>query len=505
MKSDGGLFMKKIAGVFLAVGLIAFMTFVPNVAAERERGLEDEIIYNILIDRYNNGTPTNDTQVNLDDPQAYHGGDLQGVIAKLDDLQEIGVTTISLSPLMENSDNGFHGYWIEDFYQVEDHIGTMEDLHKLIEEAHNRDMKVVIEFVTNYVAASHPIVDDSEKADWFIDNELTEPAWMENTVRLNLEHPEVEAYLLDVAAYWMEETAIDGFKLHAVDQAPLTFLESFTQYIKELNPEFYLLGDILVTDADNAELINDTALDAVGNMRLNDAMVEVFAEPDNAVENIYEVWQTAKNQQPLLYMDDFNSERFTQKFSENGRNTLTTWSLALTYMYTTPGVPMLLQGSELPMYGTEAEESQRLVPFNSGEPDLKEFHNRISALRNEFPVLRYGDFEIVDSSGALSVFKRTYNDETMYIAINNGSESAYVDVSDIPSNMELRGYLGDNLVRENENGDYRIGLARESAEVYTVQTDAGFNWLFIGFVVGVFVLFIGAIIFLSAKQKKSNM
>lgn len=505
LKSDGGLFMKKIAGVLLAISIMAFTSFVPNVAAERERGLEEEIIYNIMIDRYNNGTPSNDSQINLDDPQAYHGGDLQGIIAKLDDLQEIGVTTISLSSLMENGDEGFHGYWIEDFYQVEEHFGTMEDLHTLIEEAHNRDMKVVMEFVTNYVAASHSIVDDSEKEDWFIDNELEEPAWMENTARLDLEHPEVEAYLLDVAAYWMNETAIDGFKLHAVDQAPLAFLESFTQHVKELNPEFYLLGDTLVTDANSAEIINDTALDAIGSMRLKDAMVEVFAEPDNAVESIYEVWQTAENQQPLLYVDDFNSKRFTQEFSENRRNTLTTWSLVLTYMYTTPGVPMLLQGSELPMYGADAEESQRLVPFNSGEPDLKEFHNRISALRNQFPVLRYGDFEIVDTSGALSVFKRTYNDETMYIAINNGSESAYVDVSEIPSNMELRGYLGDNLVRENENGDYRIGLARESAEVYMVQPDAGINWLFIGFVVSVFVLFIGAIIYLSVKQKKRNM
>ncbi|WP_339228803.1 alpha-amylase family glycosyl hydrolase [Oceanobacillus sp. FSL K6-2867] len=494
--------MRKIAGVLLAISMMAFASFVPNVAAEGERGLEDEIIYNIMIDRYNNGTPTNDTQVNLDDQQAYQGGDLQGVIAKLDDLQEIGVTTISLSSLMENSEKGFHGYWIEDFYQVEEHFGTMEDLQTLIEEAHNRGMKVVMEFVANYAAASHPFIDDPEKADWFIDNELTDPAWMENTARLNLEHPDVEAYLLDIAEYWMNETEIDGFKLQAVDQAPLAFLKSFTQHVKELNPEFYLLGDILVTDENSAELISDTSLDAVSSMRLKDAMVEVFAEPDSAVKNIYEVWQTAENQKPLLYMDDFNSKRFTQEFSENRRNTLTTWSLALTYMYTTPGVPMVLQGSELPMYGADAEESQRLVPFNSGEPDLKEFHNRISALRNEFPVLRYGDFEIVDTSDAMSVFKRTYKDESMYIAINNGSESAYVDIADIPSNMELRGYLGDNLVRENENGDYRIGLARESAEVYTIQPDAGINWLFIGFVAGVFILFVGAVIYLSTKQKK---
>ncbi|RDW19934.1 alpha-amylase family glycosyl hydrolase [Oceanobacillus chungangensis] len=494
--------MKRILFVVI-IGLCLFINN-ENVVFAEGQPIHEEIIYNILIDRYNNGDFQRDGQVDIDNPTSYHGGDLQGIIAKLDDLEEIGVTIISLSPIMENAENGFHGYWIEDFYSIEEQFGTMDDLHQLINEAHDRDIKVVLEFVTNFVASSHPILEDPEKADWIVESSETSPEWMGNVDKLNLENPEVTAYLMEVAEYWMEETDLDGFRLQAVDQVPTDFVEQFTTRIKELQPDFYILGDILETDDNNGELISGTKLEAIENKTLYHSMSDVFAKPDQSVEAIYNAWKNSGKQDGLLYIDDFYGERFTQKFADNGRNALTAWTLALTYMYTSPGTPTLLQGTELPMYGGSAEESQRLVPFNSGDSELKEFHNRISSLRSQFPVLQHGDFALVGSSDSMSVFKRTLGDETMYIAINNGSESAYVDIDGIDSGMQLTGYLGDNLVRENENGTYRVGLARETAEVYSIGPDTGINWSFIGFVGGIFLLFVVGVIYLSRKAKKSE-
>lgn len=99
------------------------------------------------------------------------------------------------------------------------------------------------------------------------------------------------------------------------------------------------------------------------------------------------------------------------------------------------------------------------------------------------------------------VFRRSYQDEIMYAAINNGSESAYIDVDNIESGMQLKGILEDNLVRENKEGNYRIGIPRESVEVYILEEDKGFNWLFIGFIVSVLALFVIAVILLKRKQK----
>ncbi|MEC5423643.1 alpha-amylase family glycosyl hydrolase [Virgibacillus sp. C22-A2] len=497
--------MKKMAFLLVTIVLATLTIESIVVAAEEDEQLQEEIIYNIVVDRYNNGDYSLDKQVRVDDPTAYQGGDLQGIIAKLDTFDELGSTTLTLSPIMENAPDGYHGYWIEDLFELEEQFGTMEDLNTLVEEAHKRDMKIVLEFVINYVSASHPLVTDPEKSDWFSESNDLTADWADGIVVLNQDNEEVEDYLIEAAAYWMEETNIDGFKLHAADQASESFLENFTTHIKGLDPDFYLLGDILDKDADTEHLKENTAIQAIDNNMLFESMNDVFSEAGNPVSDLYEAWEDNDQYGGLLYVDDKYTKRFTQAFAENGRNALTTWSLALTYMYTTPGVPSIFQGSEIPMYGADAEEAQRIVQFNSGDSDLKEFHNRISSLRANFPVLSYGDFEIVGSSGAMSVFKRTYEDETMYIAINNDEESQAVSVTGIDSGMQLRGYLGDNIVRENDRGEFKIGLAREKAEVFVIEPDTGLNWLFIGFVAGVFLLFIIVIFMLSRKQKKQSV
>ncbi|MFD1169164.1 MULTISPECIES: alpha-amylase family glycosyl hydrolase [Bacillaceae] len=493
--------MKKIRMLFLIAGVFLLSNENTLLYAD-ERQIQEEVIYHILIDRYNNGDHSMDSNVDVNDPYAYHGGDFQGIITKLDDLQELGITTLSLSPIMANADKGYHGYWIEDFYQLEEQFGTMEDFQLLVKEAHKRGMKVVIEFVTQFIAPTNPIVQDTEKADWVKEQELSGPEWINNTVQLNLQNEEVQQYLMDVADFWMAETEIDGFNIHAVDQMPVSFLQKLTEHIKSIHSNFYLIGDILETNENSQKILDSTGIQVIENTALNQTMRETFSKEDKEVSAIYNVWEESGNQLPILYMDDMYSKRFTQEFSENGRNSLTAWKLALTYMYTTPGVPMIFQGSEIPMYGEDAVAAQNLVQFNSGDSDLQEFFHKISSLRSQFRALQYGDFELVDTSNAMSVFRRSYEGDTLYIAINNSSTSQDITVSGIEPGMQLRGYLEDNLVRADDNGDYRIGLPRESVEVFHLQPDKGLNWGFISFICGTLLLFIVGVIYLSRKQKK---
>ncbi|GAB3789998.1 alpha-amylase family glycosyl hydrolase [Virgibacillus kimchii] len=494
--------MKKFI-ISLLIFLLILMTYHPSQsAANGESLIQDEIIYDILVDRYNNGDFERDDQVDVNNPYAYHGGDLQGIIAKMPEYEELGYTAISLSPIMANAPDGYHGYWIEDFFEVEDQFGDMDDLHELIEEAHERGIKVILELVTNYVASSHPIAQDSDREDWIQGEMNVTTDWSENAVTLNQENPEVQQFLTDAATFWMEETDIDGFKFHAADQTDPAFLESLSDELKGINEDFYLLADVLDPAAEVEHLYEIPAIDAVENYRMYEAITEVFAKEENPVSELYQAYDEHGTEKDILFVDDFYTERFTQLFAENGRNSLTTWTLALTYMYTSPGVPSLLQGSELPMYGKEVEETRSLVPFHSGEPDLDEFHNRVSSLRAHFPVLVHGDFELVGSSGAMSVFKRTLDGEEMYIAINNDVETQVVTLDGIGEGMQLRGFLEDHTVRGNANGEFKVGLARESAEIFRVQPDTGINWVFISFVAGVFIIFVGAIIVLSRKQKQ---
>ncbi len=489
----------------LATLIIIFSSFGlanPAQAAEKQT-IHSEIIYNLLVDRFNNGDPSTGEQINLDDPLAYHGGDLQGVTDKLGSLKELGYTTIVLSPIMENAPGGYHGYWIEDFYKVDDQFGTMEDLKKLVKEAHDLNIKVVMEFVTNYVSPTHFMTGDSSKSDWLKENNNVQSyQWLDQAAVLDQSNPEVQEFLIDAADYWIEEANIDGYKFHAADYTNESFLKKLTAHISEQNPNFYMLGDILNTEDYTGNIKEDTQINIVENHSLYRPMAETFASAGEPVSSLYDAWVDSGKSENLTYLDNKYTERFTQKLLKNGRNPLTAWKLALTYLYTVPGTPMIYQGSEIPMSGGKFPDSQQMVQFNSGNEDLKKFVNRIGALRSQFPALQKGDYELLGSSGAMSLMKRSYQGETVYIAINNDTESQAISIDGIDSNTQLKGLLGDNLVRENEKGEFKIGLARETAEVYVEQNDTGLNWIFIGSVIGIFLLFVLGVILLSRKQKK---
>src|SRR5690625_3692255 len=133
--------MKKGLSILASFIMLMSLLLPIEIKAQPLSTLHEEIIYDILIDRFNNGNQKLSEQVDLNDPLTYHGGDIEGVTKKLDEIKNHGFTTVSLSSIMENAPKGYHGYWIEDFYKIEKQFGTNEDLHQLIEEAHKRDMK----------------------------------------------------------------------------------------------------------------------------------------------------------------------------------------------------------------------------------------------------------------------------------------------------------------------------------------------------------------------------
>jgi len=116
----------------------------------------DEVIYQILVDRFDNGDRGNDYLVNHDDLARYQGGDWRGIIDRLGYLQQLGVTTLWISPVVRNVEtdanvDGYHGYWSQDFGATNPHFGDLATLQELVREAHARDMKIIIDIVTNHV------------------------------------------------------------------------------------------------------------------------------------------------------------------------------------------------------------------------------------------------------------------------------------------------------------------------------------------------------------------
>src|SRR5699024_3975219 len=238
----------------------------------------------ILVDRYNNGRQAPSEQVDVDDPYTYNGGDIKGVTDSLETIDDLGFTTISLSPIMENAPKGYHGYWIEDPYEVEEEFGSMEDLEELVEKAHDRKIKVILEFVPNYIAKSSPIVEEEDKQDWFkeVSVEHTDATeWLEDVLVYDQTNPEVQDYLIDTAKHWMNEVDIDGFKIHAADQAEPAFLEKLVTAVKKEDPYFYFIAESLQEDADMSHLLEIEEIDAVANVDVFTKMNDIFTEPED--------------------------------------------------------------------------------------------------------------------------------------------------------------------------------------------------------------------------------
>ncbi|WP_106498047.1 alpha-amylase family glycosyl hydrolase [Lentibacillus sp. Marseille-P4043] len=490
--------MKKLLSVIFIIPLL--ISGINPIHAEEKESINEEMIYSIFVDRFNNGDQQLGDQVNVDDPEAYHGGDIEGITNKLDYIKELGFTTISLSSIMKNAPDGYHGYWIEDFFKVEEQFGTLDDLKKLVKEAHKRDMKVMLEFVPNYAAPSHPFADDPDKT---IPTTVTDTLWLDQAVTLNVKNSEVRDMLFKAADYWLEEANIDGYNVHAIEQTPVSFLTEFVDHVKSVKPDIYLTGSVLKED-DVTDNYLHTGIPLIENSTMQATLANVLTEIGTPPEKIYQVWEESGKRTGLLSIDDKFTERFTRKIVENGQNPLTTWKLALVYMYTTPGVPVVYQGSAIPMDGETHAEVQQLVQFNNKDQDLQNYFNKIATIRSQFPALAYGEFEFVGSSGAMSVFKRFDEDTTIFIAINNDTGTKSITTTAVPEGMQLTGLLGDNIVRADENGEYQIGIDRESVEIYVAEPDKGLNWPFILMVVGIFVVFILGIVYLSVKQRKRS-
>lgn len=192
-----------------------------------------DLIYFIMTDRFNDGDDSNNqfADVNKNNPKAYHGGDLRGIISKLDYIKSLGATAIWITPVAENTLGGYHGYWINDFYKVDPHLGSMNDLKDLVKEAHNRNIKVLMDYVVNHISPDSKMLKE-KPADWFnpksdISNwnnqEEIEKGWIFGLPDLNQDKPEVKSFLIENAMWWIKETGVDGMRLDTVRHVPKTF------------------------------------------------------------------------------------------------------------------------------------------------------------------------------------------------------------------------------------------------------------------------------------------
>ncbi|KZO01200.1 alpha-amylase family glycosyl hydrolase [Pseudobacillus badius] len=484
--------MKKKLFSLVLLPFLLLYAFPVSAVEKEERMWQDETMYYLMTDRFHNGNSKNDKEINNNDLRAYQGGDFAGVADKLDYLHDMGFTSLIISPVFENAKGGYHGYWITDFYQTNKQFGSLKELKHLVKEAHDRDMKVIVDFPIRQVSPSHPWVKDPAKADWFqTTSGKTEEDWLGPMAILNLENKAVQQEMTKAGQWWIKKAGVDGYYLSDSAEAPLAFLQSFSKEMKQQKKDFFLLGGS--GKKSSVKQFERSGLDSVMNAELAAQLQEQFKnvkQPSD--EGTKLVDEAAKQEKAILsanYLDSIKTARFTKKAVEENMFPGTRWMMGLTYLYTVPGVPVVYYGSEVALNGEEGAESHRLLSFKEDQ-ELVEYIKKIGELRQKLPALTRGSYEPIYDKDGMTVFKRQYKDETLIVAVNNSDKTQKVAVpaEELDDNKELRGLLEGGLARP-ENGKFSLILDRETAEIYALTEKAGANKLFIAALAAVYIIF----------------
>ncbi|ALC91893.1 alpha-amlyase [Bacillus sp. FJAT-18017] len=510
--------MGKKAAILLLAICFALGALPVQAAEKAERQWQDETIYFLMVDRFSNGDANNDFNANPDDPKAYHGGDFKGIIDKLDYIKNMGFTAIWLTPVFDNEDGGYHGYWINDFYKTDEHFGTISEFKKLVEEAHKRDIKIILDFVVNHVGPSHPWQNDPDKAGWFHvkkpivnweSQEELENNWLYDLPDFNQDNPAVKNYLLDAAKWWITETGIDGYRLDTVRHVPVSFWEEFSKEVKAQKEDFYLIGEVWTDDPNYIAQYDKAGIDGFVDFPLHEQLREAFAKPDQTLDWLFST--AARNkvlyEDPFLmgtFIDNHDMVRFTREALLAKEDPVSRWKLALTYMYTAPGIPIIYYGSEIALDGTNDPDNRREMDFTV-ENGLIDYISRLGELRKERVSLTRGTLEKLHEKDGMAIFKRQYNAETTIIAINNTSsdQTVKIPIEKLGENKSLQGLLDNQSISSDSDG-YSIPVGSGGAEMYSLEEES-FNRTpyLIGFAA---ILGVGmALLFIKSRKKQQNV
>lgn len=355
-----------------------------------------DVMYLIMPDRFANGNPANDAwdgeAADRKNPFARHGGDLAGIERRLDYINELGVTAIWLNPVLENKmpKGSYHGYAITDFYKVDARLGSNEDYCRLIEKAHQKGMKIVMDMIYNHCGGHHWWMNDFPCKDWLNHQDgfvptnhdsytvmdihapeseriaMTDGWFVPAMPDLNQRNPLLSDYLIQNSIWWIEYSRIDGIRHDTHPYADFDFLAQWNKRVFEEYPDFNIVGESWYVSSaplswwQRSSKLNDrqTNLKTAMDFNLMTVCSDVFAvsSPEkNPLRRIYEaiaqdfIYEDASSM--LVFLDNHDTSRFPKE----GETDLNRFKQAITLLLTTRGIPQLYYGTEILMTGEKSE------------------------------------------------------------------------------------------------------------------------------------------------------
>lgn len=484
----------------------------------REALSPKDLIYLIMPDRFANGDvsndrvyATNDTIVARHKLLFRHGGDLRGIIDKLDYLDDLGVTALWLNPVLENDQPyaSYHGYAVTDHYRIDRRFGTNEKYRELVEKAHAKGIKIVMDVIFNHVGDEHWQIKDLPSADWIhqwpeytqttyraptifdpngseYDRKLMTDGWFDKHMPdLNQQNDHLANYLIQNSIWWTLYSGQDAFRIDTYAYPDTDFMARWNKRLKEEIPHLGIFGETWVhgpgvqswfVGGDHLNQETDTHLPGVTDFQLYYAIHEAMSKDPGWTDGVNRIYYTlaqdhlyADPSQNVTFLDNHDLARIYTVFGQDEIKTKSSLAMLLTMR----GIPMLYYGTELGFTGAGGAfgEGGR-VDFPGGfagdernlfttkdrteaETDLFGFVRRLANYRKTSEALATGKLtQFVPRDGVYVYFRRA-GDETVMVVFNGNSDEKTVELGVAYDEVLAGASSGRDLTRDEPVNDLR--------------------------------------------------
>ena len=488
---------------------------------------EAMILYFLMVDRFKNGLPANDAPLkdkDIDPKVNYMGGDLAGITAKIEEgyFTKLGINTLWISPITQNPRegyvefpaphrkfSGYHGYWPITLTTVDTRFGTPDELHKLVETAHNQGINVILDFVSHHAHESYPVL--KQHPDWitpvdlpgkrknirmFDENRLT--TWFDIFLpTFDLARPEVANMVSDSAAFWIREYHLDGFRHDAAKHVPENYWRMLTQKLTQQvvvpeNRNVYQIGETFGSRELIGSYVNPGMLDAQFEFNLYWDAKSTFINDNTSFRDLnYSLQQSFSYFGEHNLMGNITGNQDMARFisyasgalSQNEDATAAGWNrdvevkdtvgyrkLAMmeAFNMTIPGIPVIYYGDEYGMAGAGDPDNRRMMKFdglNRNEQHLKQITGELVHLRKENLALVYGDFIPLKINEKVYIYLRSYFDKVAVVIFNKDKSARKIEF-DMPERFKstaLISHFGSKITVDK--GKVTMNLEGTSFEI----------------------------------------
>ncbi len=486
------------------VGFFLFPTIAEKDIFLIPEWARESIVYHIFPDRFCNGDPSiNSEHVkpwntkfsvnslkkrnfdNMEDPDLPWnitlGGDLQGIINKLDYLEDLGINTIYLTPVFESDSN--HKYNTYNYFKIDPCFGTLEKLKELVKEAHSRNIRVILDAVFNHCGHLFPPFQDvlekgenSQYVNWFNIKEFPVEvkmypnydtfAYLGWMPKLMTKNDETADYLISVATYWIKEANIDGWRLDVANEIDHDFWRKFRKAVKDVKEDAFIVGEAW-HDA-HSWLMGDQ-FDSTTNYLFTEALASFIAYENITVEEfdgqlgfIRGAYKLPAYNILWNLLDSHDTPRFLHACKKN----VSKLKLAALIQMTYTGIPVVYYGTEVGMTGGNDPECRKGMVWDDKKQnkELLSYYKKLISIRKKYTSLTYGDIQTIqiDNDNKVYAYKRLYDKEEIIVYINNSS--SYQLIKHKSKHKKLIDLLQDVEYFTN-NGEVELSLPPKSGVV----------------------------------------